>query len=94
MNYILSQNKKKMFFFQGAINSVCFSMCGKLLATAAGSTVRLRTPERKSEVLSFRAHQMTVRCVDFSYDGLKLATCSDDKSIKVKILDYFSRYYD
>ena len=35
----------------------------------------------------FKAHTATVRCVDFSSDGQSLLTASDDKTVKVIIIN-------
>lgn len=66
-----------------------FSPTGHLLASSSrDQTVRLWTPNVKGDVTVFKGHTSTIREVQFSRDGESLLTCSDDKSIKVFLLDF------
>uniref|UniRef100_A0A5S6QUN7 WD_REPEATS_REGION domain-containing protein n=1 Tax=Trichuris muris TaxID=70415 RepID=A0A5S6QUN7_TRIMR len=65
------------------VNCVRFSPNGLLLAYSANCDVIFRTPTVKSICRSFRAHQATVQCLDFSMNGESLATSSNDKTVKV-----------
>ncbi|KHJ41199.1 WD domain, G-beta repeat protein [Trichuris suis] len=65
------------------VNCVRFSPNGLLLAYSANCDVIFRTPTVKSVCRSFRAHQATVQCLDFSLNAESLATSSNDKTVKV-----------
>ncbi len=69
------------------INCVAFSPDGKILAAGDGSygdagSVRLYDTVT-GDVKSTRGHSQGIRGVCFSPDGSKLASCSDDGTVKI-----------
>jgi centriolar protein POC1 len=79
----------------GPIHHVTYSPSGSLLASCSSDkTTRLWVPKVNGESIVLKGHTAPVRCVDFSptsHVGCKndmedvsfLATCSDDKTVKV-----------
>ena len=79
----------------GPIHHVTYSPSGSLLASCSSDkTTRLWVPKVNGESITLKGHTAPVRCVDFSptnhvgygrdmADVSFLATCSDDKTVKV-----------
>ncbi|SPO32789.1 probable wd-repeat protein 5 [Ustilago trichophora] len=65
--------------------SVCFSPCGRLLATASSdSTIKLWTVATGSLLHTFTSSSSGgINAICFSSDSHYLASCSDDRSIKI-----------
>ncbi|KAL1243726.1 POC1 centriolar protein [Trichinella spiralis] len=71
-----------------AVYSVRFSADGRLIAYSSNNDIIFRTPTVKSKSRSFRAHQSTVRSIDFTNAiNHQLASCANDKTIKIWQID-------
>ncbi|KAL1283115.1 POC1 centriolar protein [Trichinella pseudospiralis] len=71
-----------------AVQSVRFSKDGRLIAYSSNNDIIFRTPTVKSKSHSFRAHQSTVRSIDFTNAvNHQLASCANDKTIKIWQID-------
>ena len=69
---------------QGAVNDVCVSPLGSLIASASSDhTVRLWQPTVRGHCSVLKAHAGPVHSVSFSPDGKLLVTASNDKTCKV-----------
>lgn len=65
------------------VTYVTYSPQGSLIASSQGDFVRIWMTSIQGKSVEFKAHLGTVRSVEFSIDGEKLLTASNDKSIKV-----------
>ncbi len=63
------------------IRGVAFTPTGDHIASACGFTVRL-FDVRGQEVRRFSGHTATIKCLAFSADGKRLATGSEDKTVR------------
>ncbi|KRY59590.1 POC1 centriolar -like protein A [Trichinella britovi] len=71
-----------------AVYSVRFSADGRLIAYSSNNDIIFRTPTVKSKSRSFRAHQSTVRSIDFTNAiNHHLVSCANDKTIKIWQID-------
>jgi eukaryotic-like serine/threonine-protein kinase len=67
---------------------MCFSRDGKRLASGGrtlgkSGEVKVCDPATGKETLSFKGHTSVVNNVDVSPDGKRLASASNDKTVKV-----------
>jgi WD40 repeat protein/serine/threonine protein kinase len=62
---------------------VAYSPDGRCLVTNGGGGVKLWDARTPQESLSFTGHTSTVKCVAYSPDGQRLASASDDHTVKV-----------
>ena len=78
---------QRAFRFLGhtdAVYSVAYDGTNNLVASASkDKTDRLWQPTVEGRSTVLKAHTAAVRCCTFSQNGKMLATCSDDKTVKV-----------
>ncbi|HSS49972.1 MAG TPA: pentapeptide repeat-containing protein, partial [Thermoanaerobaculia bacterium] len=71
----------------GGFSAVSWSPDGDLLASAAGSVIRLWEAKSGREIRAFSGHQNTVWSVVFSPDGKSLASGSSDETLRLWQVD-------
>ena len=67
----------------GGLFAVAWSPDGDLLASTAGSVIRVWDAQSGREIRTFSGHQSVVRSVCFSPDGKCLASGSDDRTVRL-----------
>ena len=67
----------------GNVEGVCFNPDSSMLATAGGLKIKFWEVESGREILSVKAHEDDILCLDFAKDGSKLVSGSWDKTVRI-----------